>query len=240
MTPDNGRLRGEEMNRLRMKNGRDRMRLLALFCLTCCLMGFGAKAASGQQAKGKTVAASPDQQLKLGFFYYNNDDISDKAAAQFRLAANSRDPATAETAQYYLGSYFQRKYYVQQANYGKADRKALETAVLEYRAYTTKYYKTGSHQWLADAFFNLALVYLQLGDARNAGFELNKLREAKALDDSVYIYQVIYSQSRNDVLDAFFPSGPLADYTSALLSAGQPFDQQIAAIKNWCRQQVKR
>jgi hypothetical protein len=200
----------------------------------------GATAVSGQQ--GKSAATSPDQQLKLGFFYYNNDDISDKAAAQFRLAANSRDPATAETAQYYLGSYFQRKFYVQQVNYGKADRRALETAVLEYRTYTNSYYKTGSHQWLADAFFNLALVYLQLNDARNAGFELNKMREAKALDDSVYIYQVIYSQSRNDLFDAYFSSGALADYTSALLSAGQgqSFDQQVAAIKNWCRQQVKR
>jgi hypothetical protein len=181
---------------------------------------------------------TPDQLLKLGFFYYNNDDISDKAATQFR-AAIAKDPKSdaAETAQYYLGSYFQRKYYVQQAKFGKPDRNALEAAKREYRLYTDRYYKTGTHQWLADAFFNLALVFLQAGDTRNAGYELNKIGGAARLDNSVYIYQVVYSQSPGDVLDGYFPSGPLASYTSSLLSQAQGFDQQVAAIKNWCRQQ---
>jgi hypothetical protein len=242
-------LRGEEwLTELKPNGRRNAERLVATACLLCCLLICGASVARGQKKSAKARAtalqgnapSTPDQLLKLGFFYYNNDDISDKAAAQFR-AVIARDPGSnaAETAQYYLGSYYQRKYYVQQAKFGKPDRQALEMAKREYRAYTDRYYKTGTHQWLADAFFNLALVLLQQNDARNAGYELNKLNEAASLDNSVYIYQVVYSTNSADILDGYFPSGPLANYTASLLYGGkvQGFNQQAAAIKDWCRSQ---
>jgi hypothetical protein len=199
-----------------------------------------ARAGAAPQQDGAT-----DQLLKLGFFYYNNDDTSDKAAAQFRaVIAKAPASSAAETAQFYLGSYYQRKYYVQLASYGKPDGQTLEVAKREYRAYTDRYYKGGTHQWLSDAFFNLALVFLQQGDARNASYELNKIRGAASLDNSVYIYQVVYTGNSGDVLDGYFPSGPLATYTASLLYSeanapadAQGFDQQVAAIRQWCRRQ---
>ena len=180
---------------------------------------------------------TPDQMLKLAIFYYNNDDITDKAATQFRaVIAKYPKSNEAETAQYYLGSYFQRKYYIEQAKYRKADAAALESARREYRAYTDKYYKSGTHQWLADAFFNLALVYLQKNDARNAGFELNKMSGAASLDGTVYIYQIVYSQSSDDVINGSFPAKALADYAISVANSKQSFIQQAAALKQWCRQ----
>src|SRR2546425_1104819 len=53
--------------------------------------------------------ATAEQILSVGELYYNNAEINDKAAQQFRLVIkkypNSRE---AEKAQYYLGSYYQR------------------------------------------------------------------------------------------------------------------------------------
>lgn len=212
-------------------------RLLWPACLGCCLLVFAGGAASRQRQQ-QQQQQTPDQLLKMGFFYYNNDDISDKAATQFS-AVIRRDPnsAAAETAQYYLGGYYQRKYYVQKAKSGKPDRNALLRAKTEYKAYTDKYYRSGSHQWLADAFFNLALVYLQLGDTKNAEYELNKMGGAAGLDNSVYVYQVIYSQSPSDILDGYFQTGALKNFAASVIYSNQSFDQKIEAIKNWCRQQ---
>jgi tetratricopeptide (TPR) repeat protein len=203
--------------------------LLVIAHLVGCLLVCGERVAAAQ---------TPEQILKLGLFYYNNDDISDKAATQFRLLTQNKKYSKtkeAETAQYYLGSYYQRKYYLLKLKYLKEDKAALASAKREYQTYTDKYYKSGTHQWLADAFFNLALVYLQMGDARNAGFELNKMDGAAKLDNSVYIFQVIYSQNKTNVLDRYFPTAPLADYTSSLVKdPRQSFDQKIAAIREWC------
>ncbi len=231
-----------------MKKRNDITRLSRITLSLCCLLVFAAPAALGQKTpatRPKTSqtqqagnASSPDQLLKLGYFYYNNDDITDKAAEQF-MAVISKYPksAEAETAQYYLGSYYQRKYYVQMEKYRKQDERSLEAAKKEYKAYTDKYYKTGSHQWLSDAFFNLALVYLQAGDARNAGYELAKIGGASSLDNSVYIYQVTYSQSYDDVIDANINAKRLADYASSLINSKQSFKQTVSSIRDWCRNQ---
>jgi hypothetical protein len=204
--------------------------LLVIAQLFGCVLIFGVVVAAGQQA---------DELLKKGYFYYNNDDITDKAATQFR-AVMAKYPKSdeAETAQYYLGSYFQRKYYVELTKYRRTDPNALKSAKDAYRAYTNKYYKSGNHQWLADAFFNLALVFLQQGDAKNAGYELNKMGGAASLDGSVYIYQVIYSQNKDDVLNSEFRTKALADYASSIVgNSNQSFAQKVAAIKQWCRNQ---
>jgi hypothetical protein len=204
-----------------------------------CVLIFGVAVAAGQQKQQQQQQQQPDQILKKGFFYYNNDDITDNAAAQFR-AVIARYPKSdeAETAQYYLGSYFQRKYYVELSKYRREDKTALEAAKKEYRAYTDKYYKTGNHQWLADAFFNLALVFMQQGDSKNAGFELSKMGGADSLDKSVYIYQVVYSQSADEVIDNSFPAKSLANYASSVArNSRQSFAQNVASIKQWCRSQ---
>jgi hypothetical protein len=208
-----------------------------------CAGGQSKKATSGAQTKAQpqqqSNTNSPDQMLKLALFYYNNDDITDKAATQLRAVIAKYPGANeAETAQYYLGSYFQRKYYIEMAKYRKEDKAALEAAKREYRIYTDRYYKSGTHQWLADAFFNLALVFMQQGDDKNPGYELSKMSGAAALDSLVYIYQVAYSQSTDDVIDNSFQTRSLAEYASTVAgNSGQSFAQKVASIKQWCRSQ---
>ena len=199
-----------------------------------------------------TSCTTAEQCLSLGMFYYNNDDITDKASQQFKQVITRFPKATSqvESAQYFLGSYYQRKYYIQSQRQGKGDRSMLDLATKEYRKYTDQYYKNGSSQWLADAFFNMGLAYLQLGDGGNAYNELSKMRDAAWRDRSVYIYEVIWSPLSGDVVDGFFPTESLADvalgrtYSQTGQQQANPggdlFTQRVAVIKRWCQSQKSK
>jgi hypothetical protein len=195
---------------------------------------------------------SAEQCLSLGVYYYNNDDITDKAVRQFNLVMTKyAGSKQAEQAQYFLASYYQRKYYIQLRRQGRDDRKLLELAANEYRKYTDRYYKTGSGQWLADAFFNLGLVYLQVNDSNRAGNELSKMRDASGRDGSVYVYQIIWSSSPDDIVDSYVAAKPLADFALSILygrssiqqrsgGGGNSFDQKVLMLRKWCQLQKSR
>ena len=202
------------------------------FLLACFLL-----ATAGQVKAQKCSTA--EQCLSLGLFYYNNDDISDKASQQFKLVM-TRYPRSAkqvETAQYYLASYYQRKYYiqVQRLGVGKGGSAVLKLAAAEYRNYTDQYYKSGSSQWLADAFFNLALVYLQMGDTTSAYNELSKMRDAEWRDQSVYVYEVVWSLRPEDVVNGSLSTSSLANFALGGLKHYDSFDQTVSLIKGWCQ-----
>lgn len=210
-----------------------------------------------QKSLGQSAAAprctSADQCLSLGMFYYNNDDISERAPNQFRLVMkNFRGSAQqVESAQYYLASFYQRKYYIEKwKQQSKDDQVALRTAAKEYRKYTDQYYKSGAHTWLAEAFFNLALVDLQLHDPVNAFNELSKMRDASRVDGSAYVYQVVWSADPNDVVDAYLPTRSLAEYALSILypgntvqqgqstaqsGYGDPFASTVVLLRKWCQ-----
>lgn len=231
------------MHQLSNQESSRHLRLRVVLPLLCCLLICGEAIVCGQKKRSAAAASTPAQILDLGFFYYNNDDINDTAAVNFRkVISRFPDTVEAEKAQYYLGSYYQRKYYVQKAKYGQPPNDlALIEARDEYLNYTNKYVKKGTHQWLADAFFNRALVFLQLKALRAdnklyAQYELNKAADFAYLDDSIYVYQVVYSQSPGDVLDGNYDTVALAKYANSIQSQIKNFDQQIAAIRDWCRQ----
>ena len=193
-----------------------------------------------------------EQCLSLGVYYYNNDDITDKAVKQFNLVMTKyAGSKQAEMAQYFLASYYQRKYYIQLRRQRKDDRKLLELAANEYKKYTDRYYRNGSGQWLADAFFNLGLVYLQVNDSGRAGNELSKMRDASGRDGSVYVYEIVWSPSPEDVIDSYVAAKPLADLALAILSGkssmqqrnaggGDSFDQKVSMLRKWCQLQKSK
>src|SRR5437868_7602529 len=64
------------------------------------------------------LSKAAQQVLAKALFYYNNDDISDEAARQCQLVLKQYSSTPeAETAQFYLGSYYQRKYYILKERY---------------------------------------------------------------------------------------------------------------------------
>ncbi len=196
-----------------------------------------APAASG---KDRTPAQcnSASQCLTLGLFYLNNDDISDKAAQQFRTVVTKYGQTDeAETAQYYLASYYQRKFYIRRERFRRDEPLLLQQAQGEYVNYIKRYSNGGSGKWLADAHFNLALVDVQLGDKGGAADMLGRMSNAAGRDPRAYIYQVVWSASPADVVDANIDARALADYTRALVNAGQSCEQIVPAVRKWCQSQ---
>ena len=222
------------------RTARRAARYSAAAWLVLCALAAGPAAAQTCNSASKC--------LSLGLFYYNNDDTSDRAAKLFRTVTTTyrQSVKEAETAQYYLASYYQRKYYVQRERTRREDRTALQAALAEYLRYTDTYIEQksgrckGTCQWLADAFFNRALVFKQLGDTKNAGYELDKLRAFAKLDGSVYVYQIVWSPRYEDVVDGYLPAAALAQSAQGLLSSFPDANAFMAALKKWCQQNRSR
>lgn len=202
----------------------------------------GQARASSSQAQTSEIKKA----LDLGLFYYNNDDITDRAAIQFRKARD-RSPRSSEgaTAQYYLASYYHRKFYVQKEKTLREDIGLLVKAQAEYEDYVSRYaWNTQKPQWLSDAYFNLALLFAQRGDSLKTEEYLGKMYGAAPSDEKVYIYQVVWSRSPKDVVDAFVDAKALAEFANSRvyneralqLQKSQPpsFSYFVERIRQWC------
>jgi hypothetical protein len=189
--------------------------------------------------QGYQKKVSPQGMLDLALYYYNNDDTTGKAEESFKRLLTRYDEQTPqyETAQYYLAAYYQRKFYLMSAK-GERDLNALRQAATEYRKYTDQFYKQGKHTWLSDAFFNLAIVNLQLGEPWKAVDELSKMKDASGIDPTVYIYQVVWSSQSGSVIDAYLPATRLGDYTASLvMRKDYEFERALVQIQKWCQSQ---
>jgi len=196
-----------------------------------------------QKSRRRATSSSPQEMLDLALYYYNNDDISGKAEQSFQQLLTSKYEQTPqyETAQFYLAAYYQRKFYLQLAKGGEKDWNALKQAAVEYRKYTDKFYKTGTHTWLNDSFFNLALVKLQLNENSAAIDELLKVKYAERLDSTVYIYQVVWSSKSQSVVDAYIPAARLAEYSLSVVQAKDYyFEKAVLQIQKWCQATATR
>ena len=193
---------------------------------------------SGGELSQKDLAPSPQDILDLALYYYNNDDLTGKAEISFkRLLTNSyQQTPQYEAAQFYLAAYYQRKFYLQRAKRRFDDWYALKQSAIEYRKYTDKYYN-GRHNWLCDSFFNLAMVYFQLGQNQNAIDELSKLKRASEKDATVYLYQIVWSPQSQTVIDANLPTSKLADYALSIVGSDYYFDKAVLLIQKWCQAQ---
>jgi len=221
-----------------------------ILALLSGLILLSAEQSQAQKRPASPKCATAPQCLAKGMFYYNNDDINDNASQHFNLVISryQRSSKELEQARYYLASYYQRKYYIQKYRLGQGDRKVLELSAVKYGEFINAY-RNGSSQLLAEAFFNQALAYLQLGDSKRAYDEMYNMREAKGRDGSVYIYEVVWSPRPEDVVDSYVPTEYLGSFAMGLVSGntstqqvGVPnsFEQNVLAIRRWCQSQKSR
>lgn len=190
--------------------------------------------------------ADPKAILAKADVYYKNNDITDRAAVEYR-AVRDRFPKTKEaaTAQYSLGSYYHRKFYIQRETKLREDYGVLVEAQGQYEDYVNRYaWQTNPPEWLADAYFNLALIFLQRGDNKKAEELLGKMYGAAPYDRLTHVYQVIWSPDTKDLIDSSFDSKQLAEYANSLIYSqayaqqkppGPPFDSIVEKIKRWCK-----
>lgn len=200
-------------------------------------------AGSLAQSTAAQIDQTAQSKLDLAVHYYNTDDLNKRAEELLKQLLVRRFDGTpqSESAQYYLAAYYQRRFYLCSEKQGDPDWSALKQGRDEYRNYTDRYYNEGTHKWLNESFFNLAMVYLQLGEPWNAVNELEKMKKAAEIDPGVYIYQIVYSSQSQDVIDSSLPADKLADYALRVIQEnGKDFKRAVLLIKKWCQgQRVK-
>lgn len=202
-------------------------------------------AASEHETRHSSMAAqqrvtSAQDMLSLANFYYNSNDTSDIAAKQYNLVISKYpNSEEAEAAQYYLGSYYHRKFYIRKERWKSEYKPSLIQAESEYKRYISRYSKAQSPQWLCDARFNISLAYMEEGNFFSA---IDQLRTIvlfdSAQDASVYIHQVIWSENPKDVIDQAFNAKQLAEYAVSLANVhGSRGDIEpiVSYIMKWCR-----
>lgn len=210
--------------------------------LNCCLLVVASLASPDPQRKAssKAVAQQPTNAkdlLSLGNFYYNSNDTSEIAATQYKsLIARYPNTKEAEAAQFYLASYYHRKYYIRKERWRTDYKDSLRRAESEYKTYLGRYSNARSPEWLSDAGFNLSLAYMEEGDFSLANNQLDRIVLFYSRSDpSVYIHQVIWSADPNDMIDQSFNGKELAEHTRPVAMVQQSIDAVVRSIKEWCR-----
>jgi hypothetical protein len=211
----------------------------------CAAAPQGAAKARAQAGAGKMKSqASPGearQLLERGRFYASGNDFTDRAAEQYRLLIK-KYPASreAESAQFYLGTYFYRKFYVFKHTRQQTDLDTLREAGKAYYEYIWKYGNSRSPALLSDAYHSLAMIHLQLGQPGDARRLLEELRGAASKDRQVYLYQVVWSPHSADTVEGDYDAAALAAYTLRLVEANLGFEAVVAKTREWCRAQSGR
>jgi tetratricopeptide (TPR) repeat protein len=207
-------------------------------CLALLLLVVtGAGDASTQQRRATNTQPqqSASDALALANLYYTSNDVSDRAATEYRRVRDGyRRSKESATAQYFLASYYQRKFYIIKEKSGYMDASALTNAAREYDAYAGTYARYNSSELLADARFNLSLVYMQLGKIDEAVRALRWMGEDASKDGSVYIRHVVWASDPKEVIDASFNARELAEFTRTQLQQTRSLERTVHAVKEWC------
>jgi hypothetical protein len=200
--------------------------LLFRFAVTACfaiaLTGF---------AFGKTPSAA--QLLKQGSSYQAADDTTDRAADIYRqLIRLFPKSVEAEAAQFFLGTYYERKFFILEQRSKTQDWQSLNRAEEELYKYKGKYPK-GSY--LADTFHILATIALRRGYGSTAASWLQNMKQAAAADKKVYIFRMTWSPTTNDVVKSYCDTRALADANLDLINKKLSFDAVMNEVTNWAR-----
>lgn len=222
------------------QNLKRRRAFLNLIAIPLVLIGCSL---SIEAQKARQTSMTADRLLALGDFYLKNNDVTDLADRYYKQVTNSF-PGTREAgvAQYNRGSYWQKKFYILREKQG-ANNKEAQAALVEaegqYYDFVDKFAeKTNTTDLLADAAFNLALVYLQRNNPTYAvGWFNRMLYGITKRDGQVYIYRVVWSSNPSDVVDRNVDSTELAKFTRDTISSGSSVDQVVSQVKQWCRKQ---
>ena len=186
-------------------------------------------------AFGKTPSAA--QLLKQGSSYQAADDTSDRAADIYRqLIRLFPKSVEAEAAQFFLGTYYERKFFILEQRSKTHDWESLNRAEEELFKYKGKYPKGF---YIADAFHVLATIAMRRGYANSALSYLQAMKQAAAVDKKVYIFRMTWSPNTSDVVKRYCDTGPLADASLQLLNKKLAFDPAMTEVTNWARGNCK-
>jgi hypothetical protein len=204
--------------------------------LAACVLLFASFGAAAQKEK------SAGNVLAKGNLYYSSDDITDRAAKEYKdVRGRYKGTREAETAQYFLASYYHRKFYIVREKQREDDEDAIHEAQEEYEDYIKKFAPySQSPEWLADSHFNLALIWFEYGHRGTAVDYLNKLQHAAGKDPKVYIYDVLWSPRSSDRVEGHYDSAELAAFTREQIQNNRTVGEVVDGLRRWCRERQGR
>ena len=207
---------------------------LALVCLATLMIILVASDARSQSR------SSASQLLSEGTYYQSGDDTSDRAADLYRQLILKYPKSTqAEQAQFYLGTYYQNKFFILEHKHRSQDWSSFNQAENALKTYIAKFPR-GSY--LADAYYALALISLRRGYSNkyrdNAISRLKEMSGQRA-DGQVYLHKVVWSPHSDDVLKRTCEKNSLAANELILINRISTFDGFMVALKEWCRNNCK-
>lgn len=183
---------------------------------------------------------SAAQLLKDGTYYHSIDDMSDRAGDRYRqIIRQFPKSKEAEQAQFYLGTYYQKKFYILEHTNRVQDWSSFNEAEGALNGYITKYSVSGYKTHLSDAYYTLAMIALRRGDSKTAAYQLDQMQRQAPKDSSVTIYKVVWSPSDQDVIKKDCDSRELAAATLQLSSKTGDFNEIVYVLKEWCNQKCR-
>lgn len=233
--------------RMRSENSRRRhlialawLGIAALFwsiCLPIKTCAQKTRSNSARQRASPSAGAGAADLLKQGTTYQAVDDVSDRAADYYRLILQKYPHSSqAEQAQFYLASYYQKKFFILEQTSKTQDWSAFNEAENALNAYVTKYTTNGRGSYLADAYHTLGVISLRRGYIDRGRQYLNSMAKVAARDRSVYIYKVVWSANRADVVNKTCKTETLAAGTLQSIKTPFNFDTFLNDLRAWCRQ----
>jgi len=182
----------------------------------------------------RAVCQKPEQQLlREGGRYQAIDDTTDRATEMYQqLIKQYPNSAEAESAQYFSGAYYSRKFFIIEKRSNVQDWGSMNRAEQELYAYIGKYPRG---LYLADSYNTLAIVALRRGYRDNARGLWTEMRDSADKDRKVFISRVTWSSSNDDVIKGYCDTAALADTSLGLLDKKLSFDQMVGELTNWAR-----
>jgi len=178
--------------------------------------------------------------LDEGMYYHGLNDTSDRAAERYQMTMKiSPRSQQAEEAQYYLGTYFHKKFYLLEERYGVQDWSTFNRAEEAYFEYISKYNARGFHLYLSDAHYALAMVALRRGSDENAQKYLRALHKTSLKDKEVDLFYGLLPSDSRDVKNAVCDSRSLAAATLEIISKERSFPGRTNMLTQWYRSNCK-
>lgn len=219
----------------------DRIRRSMTILLAAVFLMHGASWNTRSQ-KSRSTASQSSSAAKLlneANYYQSNDDISDRAAELYRLVI-TKYPNTveAERAQFYLGTYYQKKFFILDYRDHVQDWSSFNQAEEALNSWLAKYSR-GRHTYLADSYFALAIIALRRGDSKTARLALERMGRVANSDPSVYIYKIVWSPRSEDEVKRTCRTRDLAFNTNVTINKYHDFESFVSGLRYWCLSECK-
>ena len=179
------------------------------------------------------------QLLNEGSAYQSADDTNDRAAIAYRLVIQKYPRTTqAEQAQYFLGTYYEKKFFLLEGQSKVEDWSSFNEAEQALYGYVGTYKLRGTKSYLADSYYALAIIALRRGYRDAARKLLTQMSDSARQDSQVYVSKVAPRRS-DEVIKKYCETKALAAATLDALNNSSSFNATINNLTGWCRKNCR-